>query len=190
MITTYYNNPFVQGKALQFKTDSEKRPYDFQVEMLRDKGRYCVTAAAVTGNYSFIVAAGELFAKAIEVAEEETSKGLSRMELGIIANDWADIWIGYREAYYLSLVRGNLDRARWSARTYFGESLKRGKIFEVLRAFLDLAEVRKQPVKILADCVVGVYRSVDLFSKPINRIKQKTLPRGFESGELEILSKH
>lgn len=189
VIKTYYDNSYVLEKAPQFKQDNEGNPYNFDAEILRDKGRYCLVAAALTGNASFIDAAKDLFLKAGTAEAEEhpfRGLGLAWMELGITIKNFELIRSGYEGTYLRPVTWGNLDRARWAARTYFGESVTRGKISESMRALKDLARVRRNPIKILTDCAVGITRSSDIISTPVNWLRRKTLPKHFNSENLKI----
>lgn len=186
VIKTYYDHPKVLGMAPLFDKDSEGNHYHFAAEMERDRGRYCLAAAAATGNSSFLVTAHEFFLNAMRLTEEDTARGLARMEAGIIAGDYRAISAGFEEVYLPSVEQGNFDRARWTARTYFGESVKRGKVRESFRALRYLARVRRNPVKTLADCAIGITRSSDIISTPVNWLRRKTLPKHFNSENLKI----
>lgn len=186
VINNYYDEPQVVVKAKEFDHDTENHPYDFEVEMLRDRAKYCLAAATITGDASFRIAAVEFFNKALEKAREVTAAGLARMELGINTANFNKIKQGFGQTYAYSLALGNLDRARWAAKTYFGESLKRFQITESVRALKDLARVRKNPVKVAQDMIIGVVESSEILSVPLNFVRRKTLPKGFNSESLKI----
>ena len=187
VIEDYYNDPHVKDQAPQFKKDNEGHPYDFAVEMLRDKARHCLAAATITGDASFRLAAIDFFEKAVRLYSEDLgTRGLVIMENQIARGDHLGIFYGYEGIVPQSIATGNLDRARWAARTYFGESLKRFKITECIRALKDLARVRKNPLKIAQDMVIGIVRSAETLSAPLNFVRRRTLPKNFNSEELKI----
>lgn len=184
VIRDYYNYPTVLIRASHIKKDNEGRQYDFEVEMLRDRARYCLAAAAITGNTSFIESASNFLYQAFELAEDHE---LAIMEEGIVNGDFEQV----SGSYYASRLDmdeflSNPDRARWMARTYFGESLKRRKFVDCLIALQDLIKIRKNPVKIAQDMVIGVVRSSTILSAPLNFVRRKTLPKGFNSESLKI----
>lgn len=179
VITTYYNHPHIQEKAPQIKKDNEGHPYDFAVEMLRDKARYCLAAATITGDNSFRLAAIKFFEEAIDAVNNNDLVG---MEAGIVENDFEQIAENYHVARsddweFLS----NPDRARWMARTYFGESVKRLKFVDSLTALSDLVKIRKNPVKLIMDGGIGILRSL-----PIHRLQRATLPKNFNPEDLKL----
>lgn len=184
VITTYY--PAVEGRVSQIKQDNEGHPYDFEVEMLRDRARYCLAAAAITGNASFRQSAISFFDQAILLAEDHD---LAKMEAGITKNEYEDIADSYFKARAdKSEFLNNSDRARWMSRTMLGESLKlnRMKILDGVVAFGDLVQIRKNPIKIAQDVAIGVVRSNNFLQAPANWIRRKTLPKGFNSEGLKI----
>lgn len=185
VIKTYYNHPFVQQRASEIKKDNEGNPYDFEVEMLRDRARYCLAAASITGDNSFTESAINFFDQAISAAEDYD---LVKMEAGIVKNDYVQIAESYFKAQQDPNFLNNLDRARWMSRTLVGEALKlnRLEIFDGFIALSDLIQIRKNPLKIAQDVLVGITRSNNFLSAPINWIRQKTLPEGFNSETLKI----
>lgn len=186
VIDVFYDNSFVLERVHSFKKDNEGHPYDFETEMLRDKGRYCVVAAAITGDSSFMIAAEGFFSKALEKASEVTVAGLVRIELGIHTGNFNMIRQGFGQVYEYSLALGNFDRARWAARTYFTESLKRRKVSEGLKALKSLARIRKNPVQLTMDVALGIAASSEFMTAPHNWIRNKTFPHGLNSESLRI----
>lgn len=181
----YYNHPEVEAKAPQIKKDLEGNPYEFAVEMLRDKGRYSLALFRLTGNVVFELDALDSFDKAIEIAEEITGKGLAKMEAGIIRNDYKQIKEGHHEVYPEAIKRGNTDRARWSSKIWLFESLKRGKLKEARKAWQESILANK-----------GLKETFRYFGKneipkfavgaALHFIRKLTLPRNIDFEELRI----
>lgn len=135
VLDDYYNYPGVEKRAVKIKKDLDGNPYEFAVEMLRDKGRYSLALLRLTGNVVFLKDALDSFDKAIEMAEETTGKGLAKMEAGMIWGDYKQIKEGHNEVYPEAMKRGNTDRARWSSKTWFYEAFKRGELKDAKKAW-------------------------------------------------------
>lgn len=143
VMENYYNHPEVSQKAIEIKKDIEGNPYEFVVEMLRDKARYSLTFHKLTGNVVFLLDALDSFDKAIEIAEEITGKGLAKMEAGMICDNYDQIKEGHNEVYPEAIKRGNTDRARWSSKTWFFEAFKRGKLKDMKNAWRETLKANK-----------------------------------------------
>ena len=143
VMENYYNHPEVSQKAIEIKKDIEDNPYEFAVEMLRDKARYSLAFHKLTGNVVFLLDALDSFDKAIEIAEEITGKGLAKMEAGMICDNYDQIKEGHNEVYPEAIKRGNTDRARWSSKTWFFEAFKRGKLKVMENAWRETLKANK-----------------------------------------------
>lgn len=137
VMENYYNHLDVSQKVGEIKKDIEDNPYEFIVEMLRDKGRYSRTLHELTGNYVFLKDAIYAFDAAIDIAEEITGQGLNKMEAGMIREDYNQVKAGYEEVYPEAVKRGNIDRARWSSKTWLFEALKRKEFKDTQKAWQD-----------------------------------------------------
>jgi len=116
----YYNNsPVINEEAEAMKTDPENPEVEYQmkVEMLRDKGKYCLNVAELTGNEHFVGLAIGYFQEAVVAAEKDTSawavatmeEEMAKKQLGEKI-DWTRFKVAYQTAIQLSPHAGGWDR--------------------------------------------------------------------------------
>lgn len=181
VIKRYYDHPKVLEKSIEFAQDTEGTSYDFDAAIIRDKGEFCLAAAAITGNVVFAEAAMNFFHQAIAVAtEDRTEEGLALMEVGIQTNDYQMIQKGFQLA---TLRPENVDRTRYASVQFLIESSKRRKFTNVRQAFSKITQLIGLPAGLK---YTAILMARDLIKKPLRLFQRATLPKDFNSESLKI----
>lgn len=176
LFTTYYNHPGVKEAARAMKTDPKGHEYQMLAEMYRDKGKYYLYAAGLTGNTLFINKAINSFNEAILSAKKDTSAwAVATMEKEIAKRrkeekiDFNIFKDAYQIAVSLSPQAGGWDRMAAVSWWYVKESLLAGK-WEDLRLGLDNLQkatqelgvnwIKKYPLGEISASLLGISRRI------------------------------
>lgn len=184
---TYYDHPLVIRAAEEMRTDPEGHEYQMAAEMSRDKGRYCLYVASLTGNSVFLNQAAGHFDKAVREAEQGTSAwAVATMEKEVTNRrlgkgvDWETFTLAYQTAVALSPQAGGWDRMVAVSWWYVKEALLAGRR-EELRSGLENLEKASQerginwilqcPLKDLVSSLLGISRRATARGIPSDRFQ-------------------
>ena len=176
LLKTYYAHPIVKEAAAEMKTDPEGHEYQMLAEMYRDRGKFFLYVAGLTGDAFFLSHAHWFFEKAIENAEKDTSAwAVATMEREItkrIKGKEINFNI-FREAYQvaveLSPQAGGWDRMAAVSWWYVKESLLAVRMGDLRLGFdnlqtatqkLGVGWIRRYPLREISSSILGVSRGV------------------------------
>lgn len=152
IFSRYYNNyPVITEEAEAMRTDQNENEYQMKAEMFRDKGKYCLGVAELTGGGHFVGLAVGYFQEAIRAAETNTSawavatmeEEMAKKQLGEKIN-WVRFVRAYQTAVELSPHAGGWDRKAAISWWFAKESLMAGRQKDLKLGLVNLRSACKE----------------------------------------------
>ncbi|MDP3724346.1 MAG: hypothetical protein Q8R11_01800 [bacterium] len=127
-----YGHPEIQEATQSIRVGPFGESYDHPTEQLRDRAKFFLSLAALTGNTGFVDEAIKTLERAAAQSREPTARTLARFELAVLERrrnrqTFKEVETRAGEALFAAYDKGNWERATTIGSRFFLLSIKEGR---------------------------------------------------------------
>lgn len=133
IISRGYNHPEIQEASRSIRVGPFGEPYDHSTEQLRDRAKFFLSLAALTGNNGFVDEAIKILERADAQSHEPTAQTLVRFEQAVLKRrrkrqTFQEVETRAGEAVFAAYDKGNWERAATIGSRFTLLALKEGRL--------------------------------------------------------------